>query len=103
MPSLSQRELVTLASSQRTKTLCWGLNFEGQLGDGTLSDRYAPVSVLGLPPASKISLGDAHTCAVGTDGIMRCWGDDTFGELGDGAADGGTRYVPTPVVVAGLP
>jgi alpha-tubulin suppressor-like RCC1 family protein len=62
-----------------------------------------PILVAGLPPAMAVSAGAEHTCALLTSGDVMCWGDDSEAELGDGLADGGVRYVPTPVKVVGLP
>lgn len=68
---------------------CWGLNNLGQLGDATTVDRHIPVDVNGL--SSGISMVDAgggpmgagHTCAV-TGGQVKCWGQGSAGQLGDG-------------------
>jgi alpha-tubulin suppressor-like RCC1 family protein len=51
---------------------CWGGNFYGAVGDGTKEDRTEPVKV-----DSDVAALDArsrHTCAVTTEGIVRCWG-----------------------------
>lgn len=78
---------------------CWGDNSDGQLGDGTTSSHTTPTDVL-LPTnnISAIAAGDAHTCALGTDGIVKCWGTNNMGELGNGNK-GNTL---TPVDVTGL-
>ena len=63
--------------------------------------------VIGLPAAIAIAAGSTHTCALTSAHAMYCWGDDTFGQLGDittpGSLDGGQRSVPTPVAVVGVP
>lgn len=67
---------------------CWGLNSQGQLGDGTTTNRNRPVEVTGGHAFVQISAGpastDNHTCAVTTGGAAYCWGVNRDGELGDG-------------------
>lgn len=54
---------------------CWGNNFAGQLGDGTLTSRATPTNVLGLESGvSSISSGEFHTCARMVDFTVKCWG-----------------------------
>ncbi len=66
--------------------LCWGSNSNGQLGDGTTTDRHAPVQVTGLPAkATQVAAGGRHTCALLTDGTVWCWGKGGNGELGNGS------------------
>lgn len=81
------------------KVKCWGKNPFGQLGDGTTSDRLSPVDVVGLTSGVvNISAGIDHTCAVLNSGALKCWGSNSFGQLGDGT----TIDRPTPVDVSGL-
>lgn len=78
---------------------CWGDNNYGQLGTGDTTDRLEPTNVTGLTSgASAISAGRDHTCAILTAGGMKCWGDNSFGQLGDNTVV--RRLAPT--FVAGL-
>jgi hypothetical protein len=78
---------------------CWGLNDHGQLGDGTRTDRTAPVDVVGLHgPAAAIATGAFHTCAVLRRGGIDCWGSNGTGQLGDGT----TVDRSHPVAVVGF-
>jgi alpha-tubulin suppressor-like RCC1 family protein len=77
---------------------CWGANTDGQLGDGTTTNRPTPVAVFGIRDAVGIAAGEIHTCAVLADGSVSCWGDNSAGELGDGT----TTSRSIPVNVSGL-
>ncbi len=74
---------------------CWGANDFGQLGNGTPTPSSTPVLVAGLPPASQISLGARHACAI-TSGGLYCWGDNAAGQVGTGT-QGGTYNTPQAV------
>lgn len=78
---------------------CWGLNSNGQLGNGIFSPSInLPVSVLGISDAIAITGGVFHTCALLDNGAVNCWGANTFGQLGD---DSNTNR-NTPVAVIGI-
>ena len=61
---------------------CWGQNFHGQLGDGSLFQRNTPVDVIGIAGASDLDLGDRHTCVVLADATVACWGSNLEGQIG---------------------
>lgn len=78
---------------------CWGHNWAGQLGDGTHDQSPIPVDVVGLSgPAVALAAGESHTCAILAGGGVQCWGDNFYGQLGDGTTD---KYWE-PVSVVGL-
>ena len=60
---------------------CWGRNEQGELGDGTTTDRAAPVDVVGLSGITQLAAGVNFTCAlIGTN--VHCWGTNLLGQLG---------------------
>ena len=87
----------TLLNSSGVK--CWGLNTNGQLGDGTTTQRNTPVTVSGLSSGvSAIAAGYSHSCAVLNSGAAKCWGLNSSGQLGDNS----TTQRLTAVDVSGL-
>jgi alpha-tubulin suppressor-like RCC1 family protein len=69
---------------------CWGYNTQGQLGFGhtrTIGDDETPASAGDVPLgglAVSISMGSTHACALMETGAVRCWGSNTYGQLGYG-------------------
>ncbi|MFF5206375.1 RCC1 domain-containing protein [Streptosporangium sp. NPDC000396] len=78
----------------------WGDDSAGQLGDGTVGGANAtPGPVVGLDgPVRRIAAGSLHSLALLADGSIDAWGDDTFGQLGDGTANVGGDASPDLVV-----
>ena len=82
---------------------CWGANDSGQLGDGTRTMATSPVQVAGLSNAVSISVGTdltsgtGHTTATGNDATAWGWGDNFFGQLGDGSCSFAGRATPVQV------
>lgn len=75
----------TCATLENGGAKCWGNNERGQLGDGTTAGQRTPVDVVGLSATVRsISTGFEHTCAITEAGEIKCWGDNSFGQLGDG-------------------
>jgi alpha-tubulin suppressor-like RCC1 family protein len=94
---------------------CWGRNQFGQLGDGTGLNRLAPSTVVGfgtpeapastaatgtptsipVPGSLGVAAGRFHSCNL-KDGVVKCWGANGNGQLGDGTLI--TRTTPMPVL-----
>ncbi len=58
---------------------CWGTNDDGQLGDGTFTDRASPADVVGLRDVVAIAAAGTTACAVRVDQTIWCWGDAYVG------------------------
>ena len=76
---------------------CWGWNASGQLGDGTTNDSSAPVSVQGLTSTVEaLTTGNRNSCVLLGNGELKCWGDNTYGQIGDGTDT--NRSLPVSVL-----
>jgi alpha-tubulin suppressor-like RCC1 family protein/phosphodiesterase/alkaline phosphatase D-like protein len=78
----------------------WGWNFNGQLGDGTWVNNPKPVAVsrsgvLAGKTVVAIAAGNNHSLALCADGDLVAWGDNGYGQLGNGS----TTNSPVPVLV----
>jgi alpha-tubulin suppressor-like RCC1 family protein len=70
---------------------CWGYNADGELGDGTTTERLTPVAVVGGQLFAEVS----GSCGLTYAGAAYCWGYNAHGELGDGTTT--QRLTPVPV------
>jgi len=65
-------------------------------------DTYACIGGSCHVKALSVAVGEVSACAVFVDGKVRCWGDDTYGELGDGQARTNGPAVSVPAPVTGI-
>jgi cysteine-rich repeat protein len=89
--SISTTDRFACAVLSDDKVRCWGVNYRGALGAesnrGTNPSAMAtllPIPLDATNTVRSLSLGDAHACAVLTDGSVKCWGANSHGELGAG-------------------
>ncbi|MGB2297313.1 MAG: RCC1 domain-containing protein, partial [Poseidonia sp.] len=73
----------------------WGSDQYGQLGDGGPAWSTSNPTSVSAPPSTAINLGagrtavalatgERHTCAILDNGEVKCWGGDSYGQLGNG-------------------
>lgn len=90
---------------------CWGDNASGQVGAGSSApfiggaagDMPRPDIDLG-GPVTRVATGAKHACALMASGAVRCWGDNTVGQLGQGNQEsrgGKPGDMPPPDVALG--
>ena len=109
---IAAARLHNLALRADGKVMAWGLNRDGQLGNGTRDNGWAPVEVAGLDRVVAIAAGVASAAgnsfsgAVRDDGSVWMWGSGTSGVMGNGTENpspddpGGRNLLPQRV--AGL-
>ena len=75
----------------------WGYNGFGQLGNNTITNSTVPVVAQGLPTGmSGVSAGGSHTLAFKNMSGVFAWGNNAYGELGNGNSD--AKMVPVQLL-----
>jgi alpha-tubulin suppressor-like RCC1 family protein len=65
--------------------MCWGNDFNGELGQGTVGlGRTVPTEVVGGIAFMHMDVGHGTVCATTGSGDTYCWGSGFWGERGDG-------------------
>lgn len=83
---------------------CWGRNDYGQLGDGTVNTVALPTFLNGNGMIDNKKLimikgSTYNTCAINTDYKLYCWGQNNYGQIGQGSSSGTPTKIPTLVNV----
>jgi alpha-tubulin suppressor-like RCC1 family protein len=82
---VSTSNAFTAAVKTSGQLWAWGINSQGRLGDGTLTNRCSPVQEISSSADwAQVSAGSDHTAAVKTSGTLWAWGRNGQGRLGDG-------------------
>ena len=98
--SISVGDSHTCAITSNNQAYCWGLNTNGQLGNGSTTQNLTPVAVTRTGSLSgltlrQISTGNSHTCAIASNNQIYCWGNNASGQLGNNS----TAQSTSPVAV----
>ena len=76
----------------------WGLNGHGQVGIGSFeTPQLSPIKVPGQSGIAAIAAGQFHVITLKSDGTVWTWGNNQYGQLGDGTTNNGA----TPMLVLG--
>jgi alpha-tubulin suppressor-like RCC1 family protein len=94
--AISAGGATSMALSWTGRVYAWGDNGSGQLGDGTTtsSSTPVPVSLPGRVGVRRISAGGATSLALGWNGTVYAWGDNSSGQLGNGTTTSSSTPVP---------
>ena len=112
MPSLIVKEISaggdhTCVVADNDQIYCWGGGGYGQVGDSTTNYRLLPTAVLqGDRPSllsKSITTGLNHTCAISVNNNQAyCWGQNYYGQIGDGNSATTNRLVPIAVSIGSM-
>ncbi len=82
---------------------CWGHNRFAQIGNANIQNQYSPVLASVIPePVQAVVTGKDFSCVLDNKAQVQCWGDNSRGQLGNGASTNPLLSSPTPITVQGL-
>lgn len=97
---------MTCVLTSSSQVHCFGDNTYGELGNGTTTSSHSPVTVLQsstnnpLTSVASIAAGDSSVCAVLSSGAVWCWGNNSYGQLGNGTTSNASEAVDTGITNA---
>jgi alpha-tubulin suppressor-like RCC1 family protein len=91
----------SLAVKSDGTVFSFGLNGNGQLGDGSITQRLVPVPVTGFSGGLAVAAGTTHSLALKNDGFVWAWGSNSVGQFGVATPANSTVPVVGPFI--GLP
>jgi alpha-tubulin suppressor-like RCC1 family protein len=95
-------EFFSCAMTENGNVLCWGKNASGQLGDDSTTQRLTPVAVNGLIAYWALAVGFDHACAIDdAGGRVRCWGNNSDGQLGNNSTTSSSHVVQVSGLTSG--
>lgn len=95
----------TVALGTDGSVWAWGDNGNGQLGNGTTDPNTTPIQIIPPPQdpsgvtVTAVAAGGNHTVVLKSDGSVWAWGDNTYGQIGDGT----TNQINSPKQVIAPP
>ena len=85
----------SLAIGSDNNLYAWGQNGFGEVGNGTTTNVLSPIKISlpsGVQPVA-VAAGYLHSLALGSNGKVYAWGDNSLGEFGDGNTNGSSSPV----------
>lgn len=77
---------------------CWGSDVDGQLGNAAPAGLQAQPTQVGTDTDwASVTNGLAFSCAIKTNGDAYCWGDDTYGQIGNGTTTTTDQISPVAI------
>ena len=76
----------------------WGKNSDGQLGIGTTTDSYSPLTISNFADIANVSAGNNHLVVAKNDGTVWAWGNNSSGQLGNNSNVASTSPIQTSMV-----
>ena len=85
-----------ISANSSSSVYCWGRNSNGELGvtNSSLPSSAPPQEISVGETVDAVAAGNYHVCALLVSTRVKCWGDNTYGQVGN------STYVPTPTPTA---
>ncbi len=97
--AIATGEGISFASLDDGTVRAWGFNSGGLIGNGIRDQKvYQPGKVGSMSGIASFAVSSVHVLGLKADGSLWAWGDNQFGEMGQGKADDKT-YLPTRVIL----